>query len=121
MPEIEKNERTAAPIGRKNTVAEAPAPADETREDGESMAAEDYERLLDMYDVSFKDFAEGEVVKGVVLQVSESEVIVDFGYKAEGIIPLAECRDETGRISIKVGDMVDERLEEIEVKEREGD
>ena len=63
------------------------------------MAAEEYERLLDMYDVSFKNFAEGEVVKGVVLQVSESEVIVDVGYKSEGIIPLDEFRDETGKIS----------------------
>jgi small subunit ribosomal protein S1 len=117
MPEIEKNERTAAPIGRKTTVAEAPAPADEAREDGESMAAEDYERLLDMYDVSFKNFAEGEVVKGVVLQVSESEVIVDVGYKSEGIIPLDEFRDETGKISIKVGDMVDVLLEKTEDKE----
>ena len=116
MPEIEKNERTAAPIGRK-TVTEAPAPAEEAREDSGSMAAEDYERLLDMYDVSFKNFAEGEVVKGVVLQVSESEVIVDVGYKSEGIIPLDEFRDETGKISIKVGDMVDVLLEKTEDKE----
>jgi len=35
--------------------------------------AEEYERLLDMYDVSFRNFAEGEVVRGVVLRVSESE------------------------------------------------
>ena len=69
------------------------------------MAAEDYERLLDMYDVSFKNFAEGEVVKGIVLQVSESEVIVDVGYKSEGIIPIDEFRDETGKITIKVGDI----------------
>src|SRR5687768_8147388 len=116
MPEIEKNERTAAPIGRK-TVAEAPAPADETREDGESMAAEDYERLLDMYDVSFKNFAEGEVVKGIVLQVSESEVIVDVGYKSEGIIPLDEFRDEQGKITVKAGDLVDVLLEKTEDKE----
>ena len=63
------------------------------------MTAEEYERLLDMYDVSFKNFAEGEVVRGIVLQVSESEVIVDVGYKSEGIIPLDEFRDETGKIS----------------------
>jgi small subunit ribosomal protein S1 len=117
MPETEKQERTAAPIGRK-TVATAPEPADETQqEEGGSMQAEEYERLLDMYDVSFKNFAEGEVVKGVVLQVSESEVIVDVGYKSEGIIPLDEFRDETGKLSIKVGDMVDVLLEKTEDKE----
>src|SRR6186713_359976 len=120
MPETENKERTAAPIGRK-AVAEAPAPAradnDDAREDGGSISAEDYERLLDMYDVSFKNFAEGEVVKGTVLQVSESEVIVDVGYKSEGIIAIEEFRDETGKVSIKVGDSVDVLLEKTEDKE----
>src|SRR6186713_837414 len=120
MPETENKERTAAPIGRK-AVAEAPAPAradnDDAREDGGSISAEDYERLLDMYDVSFKNFAEGEVVKGTVLQVSESEVIVDVGYKSEGIIAIEEFRDETGKVNIKVGDTVDVLLEKTEDKE----
>ena len=113
MPEIEKHERTAAPIGRKSVAA----PEEDRRDDGGAMDPEEYERLLDMYDVSFKNFAEGEVVKGVGLQVSESEVIVDVGYKSEGIIPLDEFRDETGKISIKVGDTVDVLLEKTEDKE----
>ena len=70
-----------------------------------------------MYDVSFKNFAEGEVVKGIVLQVSESEVIVDIGYKSEGIIPIDEFRDETGKITVKAGDTVDVLLEKTEDKE----
>jgi small subunit ribosomal protein S1 len=121
MPETEKTERTIAPIGKK-TAAEAPAEVapveDIDREEGAgSMAEAEYERLLDMYDVSFKNFAEGEVVKGVVLQVSESEVIVDVGYKSEGIIPLDEFKDETGKVSVKAGDTVDVLLEKTEDKE----
>jgi small subunit ribosomal protein S1 len=115
MPETEKTERTLAPIGAK-TAATAQA---EEPEPGEGAAPdpEEFERLLDMYDVSFKNFAEGEVVKGIVLQVSDSEVIVDVGYKSEGIIPVDEFRDETGKISIKVGDTVDVLLEKTEDKE----
>ena len=108
MPEIEKTERPIAPIGSSKSVAEAPAPEgreEEPRESAGPMDDAEYERLLDMYDVSFKNFAEGEVVKGIVLQVSESEVIVDVGYKSEGIIPVDEFRDETGKLSIKVGDI----------------
>jgi small subunit ribosomal protein S1 len=114
MPETEKTERTLAPIGSKTATAQAEEP-----EPGEGAAPdpEEFERLLDMYDVSFKNFAEGEVVKGVVLQVSDSEVIVDVGYKSEGIIPVDEFRDETGKISIKVGDTVDVLLEKTEDKE----
>jgi small subunit ribosomal protein S1 len=119
MPETEKTERTLAPIGKRGA-EEAPAARsveDNERERGASMDDAEYERLLDMYDVSFKNFAEGEVVKGVVLQVSDSEVIVDVGYKSEGIIPVDEFRDETGQITIKVGDSVDVLLEKTEDKE----
>jgi small subunit ribosomal protein S1 len=112
MPEIEKTDRSLAPIGAQGAT---PA-AEETKTDA-AMNPEEYERLLDMYDVSFKNFAEGEVVKGVVLQVSDSEVIVDVGYKSEGIIPIEEFRDETGKLSIKAGDIVDVLLEKTEDKE----
>src|SRR6185369_10208398 len=89
----------------------------EPREPAPMMDDEEYERLLDMYDVSFKNFAEGEVVRGIVLQVSDSEVIVDVGYKSEGVIPVDEFKDETGKISVKVGDTVDVLLEKTEDKE----
>jgi small subunit ribosomal protein S1 len=115
MPETEKSEKTLAPIARKTATAEAPAPAEPTTDN--TIEAEEYERLLDMYDVSFKNFAEGEVVKGVVLQVSESEVIVDVGYKSEGIIPIEEFRDENGQLAVKRGDLVDVLLEKTEDKE----
>jgi small subunit ribosomal protein S1 len=118
MPETEKTERAIAPIGAKSAAPdEAAAAVTEPREPAPMMDDEEYERLLDMYDVSFKNFAEGEVVRGIVLQVSDTEVIVDVGYKSEGIIPIEEFRDETGKISIKVGDTVDVLLEKTEDKE----
>jgi small subunit ribosomal protein S1 len=112
MPETEKAEKSVAPIAPKSAVA---VPAPPTPEP--TIDPEEFERQLDMYEVSFKNFAEGEVVKGVVLQVSASEVIVDVGYKSEGIIPIEEFRDETGTISIKAGDIVDVLLEKTEDKE----
>jgi small subunit ribosomal protein S1 len=116
MPETEKAEKSVAPIARKSAVAAAPPPPPEPPQEP-IIDPEDFERQLDMYEVSFKNFAEGEVVKGVVLQVSASEVIVDVGYKSEGIIPIEEFRDETGTISIKAGDIVDVLLEKTEDKE----
>ena len=111
MPETEKNELTA-PIATKAAMVAPSEPSPES-----PMDPEEYERLLDMYDVSFKNFAEGEVVRGIVLQVSESEVIVDVGYKSEGVIPVDEFRDETGKLTIKAGDIVDVLLEKTEDKE----
>ena len=110
MPDTEKTRKTVAPVAPRSA---APAPIeDEPTEPG--FDAEEYEKLLDMYDVSFRNFAEGEVVRGVVLRVSESEVIVDIGYKSEGMIPLEEFRDENGQITVKAGDAVDVLLEKTE-------
>jgi len=116
MPDTEKSERTIAPIVAK-TAEESVAPAAGEPRIEDRLDPEEYERLLDMYDVSFKNFAEGEVVRGIVLQVSESEVIVDVGYKSEGIIPVEEFKDETGAIAVKPGDVVDVLLEKTEDKE----
>src|SRR5687768_10637618 len=70
---------------------------------------QEYARLLDLYDTSFRNIAEGEVVKGTVLKVTASEVIVDVGYKSEGIIAVDEFIDETGQVSVQPGDIVEDR------------
>ena len=84
------------------------------REDDEQMDPAEYARLLDSYDNSFRNIAEGEVVKGTVLKVTPSEVIVDVGYKSEGIISVDEFLDETGEVTVQAGDIVDVLLERTE-------
>ncbi len=75
------------------------------------LSPEEYGRLLDEYN---SNITEGEVVKGKVLQITGGEVVVDVGYKSEGIIALNEFRDEDGNITIKVGDTVEVLLEKAE-------
>src|SRR5499425_1846678 len=73
---------------------------------------ENYEKLLDQYGA--RKFAEGEVMKGAVLKITDAEVIVDIGYKSEGVIPVAQFVDSTGKLTIKVGDVIDVLLEDTE-------
>ncbi|HLE21926.1 MAG TPA: 30S ribosomal protein S1 [Vicinamibacteria bacterium] len=82
--------------------------------DEEAIPVEEYERLLDQYN---SNIAEGEVVKGRVLQISPSEVVVDVGYKSEGLIRVEEFLDEFGNLTVKVGDDVDVLLEKAEDRE----
>jgi small subunit ribosomal protein S1 len=74
----------------------------------------DYESILAAYDTSLKDFAEGEVIAGRVIQVTGNNVIVDVGFKSEGVISAHEFRDEKGNIGLKPGDRIDVLLESIE-------
>jgi small subunit ribosomal protein S1 len=69
------------------------------------------EELLEMYEESFKEMREGDIVKGRVVKVTESEVLVDVGFKSEGVIPLVEFGDGP---TIRVGDDVDVYLEKME-------
>ena len=73
--------------------------------------------LMQLIDESLKELVEGEVVKGRVLEVSKDEVVVDIGYKSEGIIRAAEFADEDGNITVAAGDEVEVLLERCEDKE----
>jgi small subunit ribosomal protein S1 len=77
----------------------------------------DEETLMQLIDQSLQELVEGEVVKGRVLEVGEDEVIVDIGYKSEGIVRLVEFRDENGNIAVAPGDEVEVLLERCEDKE----
>jgi small subunit ribosomal protein S1 len=79
---------------------------------GEEENFENYEKLLDQYGA--RKFAEGEVMKGTVLKITETDVIVDIGYKSEGVIPVAQFIDAGGHVTIGVGDVIDVLLEDTE-------
>ncbi len=82
--------------------------------DGEAVDSAEYARLLELYNSSFRNLTEGEVIEGTVLKVSSSEVIVDVGYKSEGIISVNEFLDENGEVTVQPGDTVDVLLERTE-------
>ena len=87
------------------------------RDEDELVEPDEYARLLEVYDSSFRNIAEGEVVKGTVLKVTASEVVVDVGYKSEGVIAVAEFLDENGQMTVEAGDIVDVLLERTEDRE----
>jgi len=72
---------------------------------------EEFEQNLKMYEPTLRDIQEGEIVKGRVMGVTREDVIVDVGFKSEGIIPVAEF---TEPINIKVGDEIEVYLDAIE-------
>src|SRR5436190_5126624 len=59
-------------------------------------------------------FAAGEIVKGTVIEIRAKEVLVDIGYKSEGVIPANEFIDIK---AVKVSDTVDVLIEKLEDRE----
>src|ERR1700737_369383 len=68
-------------------------------------------QMQDLLAKSFRDFREGSIVKGRVLEIRPREVLVDIGYKSEGVIPSAEFDNID---TLEVGDEVDVLLERLE-------
>ena len=88
-----------------NDTAEKPPAVEEgvwiTGPDGE---------LIPDYDSSFPEINEGEVVHGTVVRVDKDEVLVDIGYKSEGVIPVAELtirRSVNPADEVSVGEEID--------------
>src|ERR1700730_8106589 len=73
---------------------------------------QNYEQLLDQYGA--RKFAEGEVMKGTVLKITDTDVVVDIGYKSEGVIPVTQFIDAAGHCTVKIGDVIDVLLEDTE-------
>ncbi len=67
--------------------------------------------LMSMYERSFERVKEGDIIKGTVVAVADKDVIVDVGFKSEGMIPKEEFIDLD---TIKIGDMVEVFLENSE-------
>ena len=68
---------------------------------------ESFEELLKDYEQGGFELKRNDVVEGTIVQVNPDSVVVDVGYKSEGVIPLREFANEKGEINVKVGDVYD--------------
>ena len=82
-------------------------------ENGESVASASHEELEKAYDNTLNKVNDREVVDGTVIAMNKREVVVNIGYKSDGIIPMSEFRYNP---ELKVGDTVEVYIENREDK-----
>ena len=100
IPE-EVGEVVAADADTEETPSEEAAP----EESAEPMSPESLEEA---YDNSIKAFTDGEIVKGIVVDVNRDEVMIDIGFKSEGYIPASEFdAGQNDLPTVQVGDEID--------------
>ena len=76
----------------------------------EELTAEQMEQL---YAQTFQNATQGSLIQGTIISVGKDEVVVDVGFKSEGVLMMREFR-RTGAGDIQVGDVVDLYLEQVE-------
>jgi small subunit ribosomal protein S1 len=114
------DETTATVAAPQTTLATAP---DSERDRGEEIvlqefgSQEEFERALE---ATIKDFDDGDIVEGVVVKVDPEEVLLDIGYKSEGVIPSRELsikHDVDPFDVVQIGDVIEALVLQKEDKE----
>lgn len=94
----------------------ADADADADASEGEDMDM-DFGKILEEHEQSHRsEINENELVKGRVVKITEQVVVIDVGYKSEGIVPIAEFK-EGDQIIVKPGDEIDVFVKQLENNE----
>ncbi|MCK5180759.1 MAG: S1 RNA-binding domain-containing protein, partial [Candidatus Omnitrophica bacterium] len=75
------------------------------------MNAEKQTLMAELYNDTFRDIKEGEIVKGTVAAVNEKEVVIDIGFKSEGFVGIEEFRNVE---NLEVGSEIEILIESIE-------
>ena len=85
----------------------------EAYEKGETQGEKTQEELVETYDESLNTIKDKDVTEGTVIALNKREVVVNIGYKSDGIIPFNEFRYNP---DLKVGDVVEVFIENQEDK-----
>ncbi|PKD43983.1 30S ribosomal protein S1 [Rhodohalobacter barkolensis] len=89
---------------------------DELQAASEDYSDEEFHELAGMYENTLSEIEEKEIVTGIVVSVDEKYVIVDIGFKSEGIVPANEFSDKVLE-NLQPGDEVEVFLDRVEDRE----
>src|SRR5690349_13877086 len=83
----------------------------DTKGFGEGYSKDKRAEMEKMYSGTVTSVNSGEVVQGIVVGINTRDVILNIGFKSDGLVPLAEFKEMT---NLKIGDVVDLFIEERE-------
>jgi small subunit ribosomal protein S1 len=87
------------------------------REEKELPRRDEPEDFQTLYEESLKTLEEGQILRGIVVDITPDHVTVDVGYKSEGQIPMQEFLKRDKKVDVKIGDRIDVLLERKESEE----
>jgi small subunit ribosomal protein S1 len=104
---------TAASQAASTSDAPHPAPAGDDKH-----ASEDFASALENFTTETEEaLGEDRVIKGTVLKLTATHVVVDIGTKSEGMLPLSEVLDHEGKPKVKPGDEIEVMREKGQTEE----
>ena len=111
QPADEPKEEEYKPPSFTGEVGERVYKMEELEEASEEYDDDQFNQMVKMYEGTLTAFSEKEIVTGRVLSMDEKYVIVDIGFKSEGIVPLNEFKNPD---QLNIGDEVEVFLDKVE-------
>ncbi len=120
---LEETEKESKPPKEKKPKAIKPATSDDnesgdfdwdsvgTKGFGKQYSGEEKEKMASLYESTLNEVTEKEVIKGTVVGISARDVILNIGFKSDGLVSASEFRDIP---DLKIGDQVEVYVEEQE-------
>ncbi|MBK6722340.1 MAG: S1 RNA-binding domain-containing protein [Acidobacteria bacterium] len=110
---VAATESTPEPVAEVAPTPVAAAPAEPVGEESQAPNDIDFGAILEQFEQEQTVYHNGELVEGKVVGITDRGVLVDFGYKSEGFVPLEEFTDMSGEMTAKVGDAVEVGIRSI--------
>jgi len=107
-PVLEETKTEESTEATAQTAPEAPKETEQTATDEQQSSKEmDFGAILKQFEAEQTIYHTGELVEGKVVGISDRGVLIDFGYKSEGIVPVEEFTTPEGEVNVKQGDDVE--------------
>src|SRR5437870_12667145 len=98
--------------------AEPQSPAEPAQAQNNKPAAEDFAAALETFTTEAEEaVGEDRVIRGTVLKLTPTHVVVDIGAKSEGMLPITEVLDHEGKPRFQPGDEIDVMRDKGETEE----
>jgi small subunit ribosomal protein S1 len=104
---VETPSETSAAVEAKTETAAPVSQTEETIDEQQNSNEIDFGAILEKFEQDQIIYHSGELVEGKVIGVSDRGVLIDFGYKSEGAVPLEEFTTPDGEVEVKEGDQVE--------------
>ena len=108
IKETEESPKNEASVSEEQVTS-----AETAADDSQNSVEEDFGAILEKFEQEQTTFHSGETVKGKVIGISDHGVVVDFGYKSEGVVPIEEFTSPEGEVTVTVGDEVEVVIKNI--------
>ncbi|MBZ5629373.1 MAG: 30S ribosomal protein S1 [Acidobacteriia bacterium] len=120
QPAGETEPAATAVIPVETSAVNPPRPASGPTNRNEKEMTDDFATALENFtaeQAAEQATHEDRVIKGTVLKITATHVVVDVGFKSEGLVPIAEVQDHDGNVKVEPGQEIDVMIEKGETEE----